>query len=238
MERSSDRGADAPLAESRTRSVLVWDLPTRLFHWVIVVLVGISFVTGNIGGDALAWHFRSGYAILALLIFRIAWGFVGTHHARFASFVRGPATTLRYARGLAAGKDERHLGHNPLGAWSVLAILLSLALQVGTGLFANDDIATEGPLVPLVSRATSDLLGRIHHWNRIVLLALATLHVGAVAWHVIARKEPLVRAMVDGRKKWPEPGAAGIDSQRLVVAALILACAAGVVWWLLKSAAG
>lgn len=217
------------------RPVLVWDLPTRIFHWAIVVLVGVSFVTGNIGGEALACHFLSGYAILALVAFRLAWGFAGTRHARFASFVRGPRATLGYARRLASGGTEQHLGHNPLGAWSVLAMLASLALQVGTGLFANDDIATEGPLVHVVSRATSDLLTRVHHWNRFVLLALVVLHLAAVAWHAGVHKEPLVRAMVDGHKRWHD-ARGGAEGHRLGVAALILAVAAGLVWWLVRTA--
>jgi cytochrome b len=214
------------------RSILVWDLPTRLFHWSVVLLVGVSLVTGNIGGEALAWHFLSGYAILALLVFRLAWGFVGTHHARFASFVRGPRATLRYARRLMSGSAEKHLGHNPLGAWSVLAMLASLALQVGTGLFANDDIATEGPLVHLVSRSTSDFLTRFHHWNRMVLLALVAIHVAAVAWHALARREPLVRAMLSGRKAWTGSETPGAQGHRFGVAIVILGFAAAGVWWL------
>ncbi len=216
-------------------SVLVWDLPTRLFHWVLFALVVVSFVTGNIGGDALAWHFRSGYAILALVIFRVVWGFVGTRHARFASFVRGPTATFRYARTLLGSTAERHLGHNPLGGWSVLALLASLAVQVGSGLFANDDIATEGPLAPLVSGATSALLTRIHHWNHSVLLALVALHVAAVAWHVLARKEPLVRAMVNGRKPANTSSAVEVGGgQRLGAAVLVLALAVAAVWWLVS----
>jgi cytochrome b len=219
------------------RSILVWDLPTRIFHWSVVVLVGVSFVTGNIGGDALAWHFLSGYAILALLVFRLAWGFVGTHHARFASFVRGPRATFGYARRLISGSAEKHLGHNPLGAWSVLAMLVSLALQVGTGLFANDDIATEGPLVHLVSRSTSDFLTRVHRWNRLVLLALVAIHVAAVAWHALARKEPLVRAMLSGRKSWTGSAPRGAQGHRCGVAIVILGVAAAGVWWLVTGGA-
>jgi cytochrome b len=234
MLRNGRDGEPLRSGAAEPRAILVWDLPTRLFHWAIVALVGASFVTGNIGGDALAWHFRSGYAILALLLFRLAWGFAGTRHARFASFVRGPGATLRYARMLMSGAAERHLGHNPLGAWSVLAMLAALAVQVGSGLFANDDIATEGPLVHLVSRGTSDFLTRVHHWNRWVLIALVLVHIAAVAWHVLARKEPLVRAMVSGRKHWQSSDARAAEGHRLGVAAVILAFAATGVWWLVR----
>lgn len=216
------------------RPLLVWDLPTRLFHWVLVVLVVTSFVTGNVGGNAMEWHLRSGYAILALLVFRLVWGVVGTHHARFASFIRGPRTTLRYARSLLSGAAERYLGHNPLGAWSVLAMLALLAVQVGTGLFANDDIATEGPLAYLVTKATSDALTRVHHWNRLALIALIAIHLAAVLYHALAKREPLVRAMIGGRKHWHDPAAPAADGHRLGRAVVILGLAAVAVWWLLR----
>ena len=138
-----DQAAAKPPAMSERR-ILVWDLPVRLFHWLLVMLVIVSFVTGELGGTWMQIHLWSGYTILGLLLFRLAWGFIGGHHARFSSFVRGPNAVRRYARTLWDRSAPRHLGHNPLGGWSVLAMLLLLLFQVATGLFANDDIFTQG----------------------------------------------------------------------------------------------
>jgi len=128
----------------RSTRVLVWDLPTRLFHWLLLICVILSFVTGIIGGNAMEYHLLSGYTILVLLIFRLAWGFVGSRTARFSSFVKGPATVLAHVATLLKKKTEDpYLGHNPLGGWSIVAMLLVMFVQVATGLFANPAI-TEG----------------------------------------------------------------------------------------------
>ena len=126
--------------DERSNRVLVWDLPTRLFHWLLVVSVILSFVTGNIGPNAMEYHKLSGYVILALLIFRLAWGFVGSPTARFSSFVKGPSTVFAHVATLLKREDMPHLGHNPLGGWSIVAMLLVLFVQVATGLFANEDV--------------------------------------------------------------------------------------------------
>lgn len=171
----------------------VWDLPMRLFHWSLVLLVVTAFVTAKIGGNAMVWHGRLGLAILGLLVFRIVWGFVGSTYARFARFVRGPAAIRAYLKG-----EWRGQGHNPLGALSVLALLSALAAMAGTGLFANDDIAFEGYLMPLID---SDLSGRItgiHHLLEKVLMLLIALHVGAIVFYARVRKHDLVRPMLTG----------------------------------------
>ncbi len=128
--------------ENPIRSVLVWDLPTRLFHWLLVIFVIISFVTGNIGGNAMQYHEWGGFAILALLLFRLVWGFVGSRESRFATFVYGPSAVISYARILLCRNSVHYLGHNPLGCWSIIALLFTLLVQAATGLFANDDIVT------------------------------------------------------------------------------------------------
>ena len=125
-----------------SRPVRVWDLPTRLFHWLLLFCVVMSFVTGNIGGNAMRYHMLSGYCILALLIFRLIWGFAGSRTSRFAAFVKGPASVLSYMAAVVKENAPRSLGHNPLGGWSVVAMLADLLVQVGTGLFAIDDILT------------------------------------------------------------------------------------------------
>jgi cytochrome b len=206
--------------------VLVWDLPTRLFHWALVLLVLTSYVTGKVGGDAMTWHLWSGYAVLTLVLFRVVWGFLGGPHARFASFVKGPRAVLRYARTLFTTHAERHLGHNPLGGWSVVLLLASLATQAGTGLFASDDIATEGPLAARASAATVKLATRIHHYNEWVLVVLVTLHILAILYYAFVKREDLITAMVSGHKERPEPAAHSTNRVGLAVAIAAIAAAA------------
>lgn len=184
------------------RLIRVWDLPTRLFHWLLVTFVLVSFVTGTIGGAWMPYHIRSGCAVLGLLMFRLVWGFVGGRHARFSAFVRAPGAVLRYARTLFKTAAPRHLGHNPLGGWSVLAMLLVLSVQAVTGLFANDDIFTEGPLYSWVSKATSDWLTHIHKLNQGVVLLLVGVHVIAVLFYLIMKHENLIQPMFTGCKRW------------------------------------
>ncbi len=179
------------------KNIIVWDLPLRIFHWSLVILFVVAIVTAKLGGNALEWHSRAGLAILALLIFRILWGFAGTAHARFVNFVRGPKTILAYVQGRAGNS----VGHNPLGALSVIAMLISLLFQAISGLFANDDILTEGPLYALVDKDTSDYLTSLHTANQYVLYGLLALHLGAIVYYHLRKKERLVQAMITGRKQ-------------------------------------
>ncbi|MBW2408197.1 MAG: cytochrome b/b6 domain-containing protein [Deltaproteobacteria bacterium] len=178
----------------------VWDLPTRLFHWALVALVVICFVTAKTGGNAMQYHEWSGVTILVLLIFRLIWGFVGSRPSRFGDFLKGPATVWQYATGLVKGNAVRYLGHNPLGGWSVLAMLLVVMLQAVLGLFANDDIFTEGPLFLWVSKAASDRLTRIHRLNQYVIMGLTAIHILAVAYHFFIERENLLKPMFTGTK--------------------------------------
>jgi cytochrome b len=216
---------------------LVWDLPLRLFHWLLVLLVLVSFVSVKIGGNAMEIHMLSGYAVLTLVLFRVLWGFLGGTHARFVSFVRSPGTAMAYLSALRRNEASPHLGHNPAGAWSVIAMLIVLLVQAGTGLFANDDIATEGPLAKLVSKALSDRITGIHHLNVKFLLALIGLHLAAVAFYVFGKHDNLVRPMITGFK---ENAASAVDAVqkdgKSWLAALLLAVCAGAVYLLIKSA--
>src|SRR5581483_1067820 len=180
---------------------LVWDLPVRLFHWILVLLIATSWISAQVGGNAMKLHEWSGIAILTMLLFRVLWGFVGSTHARFSSFLRSPRAAYRYARSLVRGEEAFFPGHNPLGAWMVVALLVSLFVQAGTGLFANDDIMIEGPLALLVSKDTSDLLTKVHHINFSVLLALVSIHVVAVVLYLWIKRENLIRPMLSGRKR-------------------------------------
>lgn len=173
--------------------IKLWDLPTRVFHWGLAACVIGSLVTQQIGGNAMAWHGRCGLMVLGLLVFRIVWGFVGSTYARFGQFVRGPGAISAYLRGEWSG-----VGHNPLGALSVLALLATLTLLVATGVFANDDIAFEGPLYALVDKDFSDRMMGIHRLIEPVILLLVFAHLAAIVFYVRVRKDNLVRPMIDG----------------------------------------
>ncbi len=175
--------------------VRVWDLPIRLFHWLLVVLVSFSIVTAQLGEAWIEWHMRSGYTILALLVFRLVWGFIGPHTARFSSFVASPRRIAAYVRG---GMREHGAGHSPLGAAAVLLILFILSIQVASGLFANDDIASEGVLAAWVSKATSDWFAGLHDLNAWFIYGAIALHLGAIAFYQFARSRNLVGPMISG----------------------------------------
>jgi cytochrome b len=205
--------------------VRIWDLPTRLFHWSLVLLVVFSVMTAKIGGNWMDWHLRSGYAVLTLILFRLLWGFAGSRYALFAQFVRGPRAVLAYLRSAGAA----YAGHNPLGAWSVLTMLASLLVQAVTGLFANDEIATEGPLSKLVSGATVSWMTRIHSFNEKVIYALVALHVAAIAYYFFAKRENLVGPMLTGNKRGIAAEPAQDDAFVRARAALLALLAAGLV---------
>ncbi|MCX8086897.1 MAG: cytochrome b/b6 domain-containing protein [Rhodocyclaceae bacterium] len=195
----------------------VWDLPTRLFHWLLVVCVIAAFVTAKLGGGFMVWHGRLGLAILGLLVFRLVWGLNGSTYARFANFVRGPRAIRAYLQG-----DWRGQGHNPLGALSVLALLGTLSLQAATGLFANDDIAFSGYLAPLVADDCSNDLTGLHHLLEKLLMLLIVLHLGAIVFYARVKKLNLVKPMLTG---WadgqPCESAQGGGAVAFVVALLI-----------------
>ncbi|MSP98265.1 MAG: cytochrome B [Betaproteobacteria bacterium] len=194
-----------PISASQSkpqRAVKVWDLPVRLFHWSLVVLFAFLFWSGKTGGNALEYHLYAGYTVLALALFRVAWGFAGSTHARFASFLAGPRRCIAFAWKLLSKEPVHVAGHNPLGGWMVVVILVSLLVQTGAGLFSNDDIATQGPLAGLISKQLSDRVSSIHFWNSNLLLALAAAHIVAVLFHVFVKKESLVSAMFTGVKKF------------------------------------
>jgi len=185
------------MAESNP--VIVWDLPTRLFHWTLVVLILLQYLSGEFGLLSMEWHYWLGYATLALIVFRVSWGFAGSHTSRFAAFVRGPSAVARYAAGSLRGRAVEVIGHNPLGGWSVLLMLMSIAVQSVSGLFSSDDLTETGPFAAHVSDATVKWMTRIHNFNRYVLLLLIVLHVTAVLLHWVMRHENLVAPMLHGR---------------------------------------
>lgn len=238
------------------KTIKVWDLPTRVFHWLLFLGVLIALVTGEEGEEGvLSIHQIFGFLVMALLIFRLAWGVVGTRHARFASFIRGPKTVLGYARALMRFAPPASVGHNPLGAWMIVLLLVDLAVVVGTGLFAGEgeggegheegeavdsaDLAAVGeagggveggPLADLVSPGTADFLSGVHEVFANLLIALIVAHVLGVLIDWLLTRDNLIRAMVTGEKAL-KPGfdpALSIRSSRLYVAVPLALAAIGV----------
>lgn len=205
----------APSPASR----LVWDLPVRVGHWALVLAVAGAWATHYAGVEWFDWHRRLGYVVLVLVAFRIMWGFVGTRHARFASFVRGPRALVAHVRG-----DRATVGHNPLGALSVLALLALLLLQAATGLFANDEIMHMGPFYGWIAPQLSNRITSLHRASSEWLLVLIGLHLVAVAFYVRVRRQPLVTAMVTGRKPAADvPAGEAIGGSRVLLACAIFA---------------
>jgi cytochrome b len=213
--------------------VRVWDLPTRLFHWTLALSVFSALGTAWAGGGAMVWHERLGLLTLALLVFRVLWGVVGGRWSRFARFVYGPTTVWRYLRG--RGRPEEHLevGHSPVGSLSVFAVLGMLSVQVATGLVADDEIATTGPLNHLVSTAQGL---SATHWHRgagqWLILGLVAAHVLAIAGYRWRKSLDLVGPMVRGDKILPRgiPASRDNAATRALAVALAVACAMLAVW--------
>jgi cytochrome b len=205
-----------------TRRIKLWDLPIRLFHWSLAILVVAAIVTGKMGGNAIEWHGRIGLLILGLIVFRLVWGVVGSSHARFASFFPTPSKLRAYLQGRWHG-----IGHNPLGAFSVFGLLALISFQLTSGLLGNDDIAFNGPLAELISKSLSDRLTGLHKLSVNLLIALIALHLAAILYYVHIKKDNLLKPMFTGWKDI-KPGhdesaksATGGGAVALVVALLI-----------------
>ncbi len=183
-------------------TVPVWDLPTRLFHWTLVLLMIGQWWTAR-QDSTMGWHLWGGYIVLTLVLFRLVWGVVGSETVRFTGFVRGPGTVLVYFKALLCGQTPHYLGHNPMGGWSIVAMLALLLIQTITGLFANDDISIEGPLYGWVSKNTSDWLTTVHKFNFNALLALIAVHLSAVFFYLLVKRENLIHPMLSGDKHLP-----------------------------------
>jgi len=179
---------------------LVWDLPTRLFHWLLVVCLAGSWITAEAGFDWTETHFLFGYTSLGLVVFRIIWGFIGPTHARFRSFIKGPAHIFNSARALLNRSPSTYIGHNPIGGWSTVLFLAVVAMQATTGLFISDDIFYAGPYNGIVSSATAGNLAGIHHLNFNLLQALVLIHLSAVIWYQWGKRTPLIKPMITGKK--------------------------------------
>ena len=212
--------------DSELQRVRVWDLPTRVFHWVLALTVVAAVVTAKIGGNAMEWHLRCGLLVMALLMFRLVWGLVGGYWSRFAAFVYSPRTVRAYWRGDAGPGGRYAVGHSPTGAWSVFAMLMLLIVQVATGLVADDEIATTGPLNRFVSSA---LAGRASAWHasggQWLVYLLVAAHIGAVLYYLRRKKTDLIQPMLRGDKMLPAGTPASRDGAgtRLLAVAIALA---------------
>lgn len=206
-----------------SRAPILWDWPTRLFHWGIVICLPLSWWTAEEG--QMNRHKWLGYSVLVLVVFRLLWGLVGSRHSRFVDFVRGPRTVWRWLRGSSVHAP----GHNPLGGWSVLVLMALLLAQSVSGLFNSDDILFRGPFHYAASTPVQGFMGELHDWAFDGLLVMVVLHLAAVAWHQWGRGEPLVQAMLRGRsgqrvgEEPPVPGWRALLLLALVIGGLWLA---------------
>jgi cytochrome b len=209
---------------------LVWDVPTRVFHWLLVLSIIGSYVTAKLG--LMPWHQALGCLMIGLLIFRVLWGLIGPRHARFSNFIKGPRAVLQYLKG-----SLKSVGHNPLGAGMVVLMLLLLAVQATTGLFSTDDVAFVGPYFPKVSHSLAEQLTGIHHKNFNIILAAIVLHLCAITYYTFVKKERLVPAMFHGQKPADQvPVQEAISSSQLWKALIVIAVAGACVYWLLHAA--
>ncbi|MDP3136811.1 MAG: cytochrome b/b6 domain-containing protein [Burkholderiaceae bacterium] len=217
-------------------TVRVWDLPTRIFHWTLMLCVIGLVVTAYRRGDAMEWHFRLGYAVVSLLLFRLVWGLLGGRWSRFSSFLYGPRNVIRYLRGQ---NDPDHLvGHNPMGAASVFALLALLLAQVATGLFSDDEVSSSGPLSRLIGPS---LVSQVTYYHKgigqWVIYALVALHLGAILFHLFVKKDNLIQPMIHGDKvlgRFAQPSRDDAASRSMAL--VIFACCAGLVAWVVKLA--
>ncbi len=218
--------------------VRAWDVPTRLFHWALVLLIFLSWASFRyseaLGDHLLKVHRWSGLAILILLVWRLMWGLFGSSTARFSSFVRGPMSSVGYLRDLVTGRERKFLGHNPAGALMVLALLAVVGAQACLGLFTveHNDL-TAGPLYRLLSEDAVKQISRWHRWAfYYVMVPLIVLHVVANVLYGLLKGEPLIAAMISGRKPalaYEDADAVDVPSRPLLLALFALGVAAAAI---------
>jgi cytochrome b len=205
-----------PPASPGPRPVLVWDVPTRVFHWLVVVLVAGAYVSSRL--NWMDWHVRIGETLLALVLFRLLWGFFGSETARFRSFLSAPAAAWQHLRHLLRREADLQVGHNSAGGWMVLLLLALLLGETLSGLYVNNDVADDGPLTAWVPASIANAITALHAILWDALLAAVALHVLAIALYAAAKGHNLLRPMLTGHKVLP----ARIRTPRLVPATLAL----------------
>jgi cytochrome b len=226
-----------PDSGDRQSDVRVWDLPTRIFHWLLALTLIGSWITHELGLKWMEWHITLGYTALFLVLFRVLWGLAGPRHARFSSFVAGPRRVWRYTRAWWAGQPPRFAGHNPLGGWAVLAMLALVLVQGVSGLFNSDEILYSGPWHYAAPSALTDRMAALHEQNFNFLAGLVLLHVVAVASYWFRWRTNLVKAMWTGRKPAGDVATSeAITGSRLLLALLLVLIAGAVVWVVVAAA--
>ncbi len=206
----------SPLEQADRRPVLVWDVPTRLFHWLAVVLVAGGYATWRL--NWMDWHVRIGETLLALVLFRLLWGCFGSETARFRNFMASPAAAIRHLRHVLRREADLQAGHNPAGGWMVMLLIALMLGETLSGLYLNNDIADEGPLTQWVPAAIANAISALHSILWDVLLAAVALHLLAIALYAVAKGHNLLLPMLTGRKRLP----ASVAAPRLAPAALAL----------------
>jgi cytochrome b len=214
----------APATPQR-RPIQIWDLPVRLFHWLTVILVAAAYITWRC--NWMDWHVYTGEALLTLVIFRIAWGVIGSDTARFAHFLGSPRAALHHLARLFRAEPDNQPGHNPAGAWMVLLFLALLLGQTLTGIIDNNDVADAGPLTDIMPAALSNLIDNLHTWLWNTLLIAIALHVSVIALYAAVKRQNLLRPMLTGRKDLP----AGTAPPRIVspLRAVLVLCGSAAV---------
>ena len=220
MNGASDSAARGASSDSCVRA---WDLPTRLFKWLLVACVVTAWATNKYATEHPEWHKWNGYAALVLIAFRVFWGFVGGSTSRFSAFVRSPLTVARYAWSEVRGRARHYLGHNPLGAWMILSLMAIVFAQASLGLYAvdPDHLLLEGPLAHTVAEATADRATSIHRFVFNVILALAAAHIAANLLYALLRRDGLIRGMITGWK----PRADYVDQREAAPGSMMAALA-------------
>lgn len=212
---------------SSTKSFVLWDIPTRIFHWAIVICLPLSWWSAE--NENYELHKWLGYTVIVLVLSRVVWGFFGSRHSRFADFLVGPRRIIGYLK----GREAAGAGHNPLGGWSVLVLLCLLLLQAISGLFNSDDVFFSGPLYYAANSEWRDIMGLVHELAFDALLVFVGLHVIAVLYHQYGRKERLLQAMMRGSAPGRSGRVAPVPAWRALVIALIAAFA---LWGILQLA--
>jgi cytochrome b len=216
---------------------LVWDLPLRLFHWLLVTSMIASYVTAKLGFDWMQWHFYLGYWTIGLLVFRVLWGFIGPRHARFGSFIHHPSAVWLYLKSLFHRDSPRSIGLNPVGGVWVLLLLFLVAVQATTGLFTTDDVVWAGPYNPSVSSTTASTLSTIHNINFNIIIGVVCLHIAAIMFYALYKRQNLVVPMLHGHLPSAiVPEHEAISSSQLLKALVVSLLAAGFVYYLLAHA--
>jgi cytochrome b len=219
-----------------TEKRLVWDLPLRLFHWLLVASMVASYFTAKFIDDR-QWHFYVGYWTIGLLVFRILWGFFGPRHARFTSFIHSPSAIWLYVKGMFQRGSAPSIGHNPVGGLMVLLMLVLMSIQAATGLFTTDAIIWAGPYNPSVSESTASFLSTVHNWNFNIIIAAVIMHVAAILFYAFYKQQNLVVPMLNGHKPAAlVPEHEAISGSQLLKALVMSLLSAGFVYWVLAHA--